>query len=77
MYNKPWARLGTPLHAKVIFKGYGENPLVRQPRHAAQASPRAAPEHATNLVCEVPCVVAVIRKTSLTFAYIPRQSLAR
>jgi len=68
MYSKPWARLGTPLHAKLIFKGYVEIPECSNRDTQLRLHRELLPSMATKLVCEAPCVAAMIRQTFLTFA---------
>jgi len=66
MYNKPWARLGTPLHAKLIFKGYVKTPECGNRDAQLRLRSELLPSMATKLVCEAPCVAAVIRQTFFT-----------
>jgi hypothetical protein len=61
MYNRAWARLGTPLLTKLIFKGYGENLECGNRDTQLRLRRELLPSMTTKLVGEAPCVAAVIR----------------
>jgi hypothetical protein len=67
-YTTPWARRGTPLHAKLIFKGYVRTPECGNRDTQLRLHRELLPSMATKLVCEAPCMAAVIRQTLRTFA---------